>query len=79
MVVVDHREMEDLRQRLGLSVPELWLGYVALGGSLTVDGVEGYLAGTAEIGHQDYDILAVALNEALIDAGLNGTVPYAED
>ena len=59
--------MHIARTRAGLTIPELWLRYVALTGTRDEIDLEGFLLGltTLEVGQQD--VLAHALNEALED------------
>lgn len=79
MVIIDHREMDEIRQCAGLDVSTLWLRYVTVGGGLHVGELQAYLEGHATITNQDYEMLAVVLNEALDDAGVEQAVPYADD
>ena len=79
MVILDHEAVEEIRLRIGLSVTALWLAYVALGGTVSLGKLVNYLQGAYEIALREYDTLAVALNEALDEAGLDGAVPYADD
>lgn len=70
--------LESARQLCGLSVAELWLAYVILGGSASSEEVEGFLAGALQPDSRQYDRLAQALNDRFIDLGDNHPVPYAE-
>jgi hypothetical protein len=46
-----------------LTVKDLWLRYLALGGCRTRQELQDYLSGEAEWGAEDHDLLAHALNE----------------
>jgi hypothetical protein len=48
-----------------LTVQELWLRYLALGGTCDAFDVDGYLQGLLPLDALEQDILAVALNERL--------------
>lgn len=60
----------------GLSFNQLWLDYVALGGSATSDELRSMLDGTARMGRSEHDLIAVALNERLEDGGFGRPVAY---
>ncbi len=65
------------RRDSGLSHPDLWIRYFALGGMSTPAEVETYLRyGVAPSSH-DHDILAQALNERFSELGRNHPVHYA--
>jgi hypothetical protein len=66
MVIDDRpRQCEAARLRGELGVHELWLRYVALGGSSDVFDVDGYLQSVLPLAPSEEIILAVALNERL--------------
>ena len=60
----------------GLSVPDLWIRYIALGGGLSQDQVERVLDGSELPRPTDHDLLAVALNEHFTDLGLGRPLDY---
>lgn len=60
-----HRTVERARLRAGLAVQELWLRYVALGGSRDAFDVDGYLQGMVGLETFQQDVLAQAVNEGL--------------
>ena len=60
-----HRRMDVARIHADLSVQELWLRYVALGGSGDAFDLDGYLQGLVPLETFQQDVLAQALNEAL--------------
>jgi hypothetical protein len=67
------------RQHAGLSEDDLWLRYLALGGRAGLERMGGFLAGTAEPGPLEYDVLAHALNERFTELDLESPVPYSDD
>jgi hypothetical protein len=72
------RNMDALRAAasvLDIRPYDLWLAYFALGGNALPNALAGWLAGKGAPGHVDYCVLAVAVNEALTDLGLDQTVP----
>jgi len=63
-----HRAMDRARVRAGMTVQDLWLAYVALGGVGDTFDVEGYLHGLVVLDEFQEDVLAQAVNEGLADA-----------
>ncbi len=63
-----HRRMDAARVRAELTVQDLWLRYVALGGTCDAFDVDGYLQGLMSLETFQGDVLAQALNEALEDS-----------
>jgi hypothetical protein len=61
------RRMDAARVRSDLTVQDLWLRYVALGGTGDVFDLDGYLQGLVPLEVFQQDVLAQALNEALDD------------
>jgi hypothetical protein len=68
---------EGLR-RSGLTLDELWLRHVSLGGIAGKIELEGYLQQALKPDRLEYDIIAQTLNEALADQGEDHPVGYAE-
>jgi hypothetical protein len=64
---VRFRQMDAARARAGLSVQDLWLRYLALGGTSDAFELDGYLQGLMPLDVFQQDVLAQALNEALRD------------
>jgi hypothetical protein len=62
-----HRRMDAARDRAELTVQDLWLRYVALGGTGDAFDLDGYLQGLTPLDTFQQDVLAQALNEALED------------
>jgi len=59
--------MDAARVRAELTVQDLWLRYVALGGTGDAFDIDGYLQGLVPLETFQQDVLAQALNEALED------------
>jgi hypothetical protein len=60
-----YRAVELARLRADLSVQQLWLRYLALGGSSDAFDVDGYLQGLVPLDAFQQDVLAQAVNEGL--------------
>jgi hypothetical protein len=60
-----------------LTVKDLWLRYLALGGSRTRQDLQNYLSGDSAWVARDHDMLAHALNEHLRACGSRYSVPYS--
>jgi hypothetical protein len=75
-LVPRHRLFEAARHSAGWTIDELWLGYLALGGTLLAVDVEHYLGGGLPLPPGQQDVLACALNERLTDLSEATRVPY---
>jgi len=75
----DGTRLEVARQRLGLSVPDLWVRCLALGGLLAPRELMAGLDGRRGFTRIEYDVVAQALNERCMDDGGDHPVPYAEE
>jgi hypothetical protein len=62
-----------------LTLEDLWLRCFALGTMNTLVQVEKFLRGEKFPTRHEYNLIAVALNEWLVDAGVSPIVPYVED
>ena len=71
-----HELFEAARRRAGLTLEQLWLHYLALGGTLVVFDLEAYLTGLVPMPPSQQDVLACALNERLADLFEAVRVPY---
>ncbi len=69
--------MDAARVRAELTVQDLWLRYVALGGTGDAFDLDGYLQGLMPLGTFQQDVLAQALNEALQDRYRADCVPLS--
>jgi hypothetical protein len=72
-----HRSMDAARVRAELTVQDLWLRYLALGGSGDAFDLDGYLQGLVPLESFQQDVLAQALNEALEDGYRRNRVPLS--
>lgn len=68
---------DQTRYDAGLSDPDLYLRYFALGGMGTPAQVRSYLTDDALPSSHDHDVLAQALNERFSELGRNHPVGYA--
>jgi hypothetical protein len=67
------------RIRAGLTIVGLWLRFFSLGGKADPLEVDAYLAGLVPLPGDEYDILALAVNERLTDLGLHHLLRYTFD
>ena len=67
----------DGRNRLGISMLTLWLGYISVGGNGSLTNVRNWLSGDGAPPGLDHDMLAQALNDRFTEAGLNHPVAYS--
>ncbi|HEY0125795.1 MAG TPA: hypothetical protein VGB58_01515 [Blastococcus sp.] len=72
-----HEHMDAARVRADLTVQDLWLRYVALGGTGDAFDLDGYLQGLVPLDTFQQDVLAQALNEALEDGYRAHRVPLS--
>jgi hypothetical protein len=71
-----HPLFDAARRSADMTVQELWISYLTLGGQLRVVDLEGYLSGAAPMPLGQQDVLACALNERLADLAEADRVPY---
>jgi hypothetical protein len=69
--------MDAARVRAELTVQDLWLRYVALGGTGDAFDIDGYLQGLVPLETFQQDVLAQALNEALTDLHRSYLIPLS--
>lgn len=72
-----HQRMDAARVHARLSVQDLWLRYLALGGTGDAFDLDGYLQGLGLLDTFQQDVLAQALNEALEDRYRTYRVPLS--
>ena len=72
-----HLPVEAARIRANLTVQELWLSYVALGGTNDAFDVDGYLQGLVPLDTFQQDVLAQAVNEELAEIHRATQVPLS--
>jgi hypothetical protein len=66
-------------EALGLSADDVWLAYFACSGNAPFGVLASWLDGRDVPTRHDYNILAVVVNEALEDRGLEPDIPYSFD
>jgi hypothetical protein len=67
---------EAARRNAGWTLEQLWVHYLALGGSRVFFDLDAYLAGLTLMPPGQQDVLACALNEQLADLHHTTRVPY---
>ncbi len=72
-----HARMDAARVCAELSVQDVWLRYVAMGGTGDAFDVDGYLQGLVALDAHQQDVLAQALNEALDERYRSYVVPLS--
>jgi hypothetical protein len=70
--------MDEARARAELTVQDLWLRYLALGGTGDAFDLDGYLHGLVPLDPFQQDVLAQAINEALRELYQAHRVPLSE-
>ncbi len=73
----DDEVLDTARTRAGLSIEGLWIRYFELGGLASVMELDAFLRGALTPDRLERDVVAHAINEALIDRGMEGDVGYA--
>lgn len=71
-----HELFDIARRRAELTVPQLWVQYLALGGVMDQFAIDAYLSGVALLPLDQQDVLANAVNERLDDLCQAAKVPY---
>jgi len=70
-----YRQCETARVRGQLTVQDLWLRYLALGGNHDAFDLDGYLQGLLPLETSQEHVLAVALNERLDEVHRAALIP----
>jgi hypothetical protein len=70
--------LDEARRTVGLSCADLWWRYFALGGNAEPIEVDGYLQGLFPMEAKEHNFLALALNEAFLEQGLDHPLGYRE-
>jgi hypothetical protein len=71
--------LEQARRQVGLSIPDLWMRYFALGGMSTALELEAILYNALVADVHDRDVLTVAINERFAEIGGDHPIPYSDD
>jgi hypothetical protein len=69
------RRCEAARIRGELTVQDVWLRYLALGGKRDAFDIDGYLQGLLPLEESEEHVLAVALNERLDEVHRSALIP----
>ncbi|WNV77206.1 hypothetical protein [Geodermatophilus sp. DSM 44513] len=72
-----HERIEAARVRAELTVSELWLRYLSLGGNGDLFDLDGYLNGLLPLTSLNQNVLAVAVNEGLDEVYRAARVPLS--
>jgi hypothetical protein len=72
-----YRRMDAARVHARLTVQDLWLRYLALGGTGDAFEVDGYLEGLVSLDTFQQEVLAQTLNEALRDVHQSYLIPMS--
>ena len=67
---------EEARRSAGWTLEQLWIHYLALGGSLVFFDLDAYLTGLTPMTPGQQDVLACTLNERLADLHHTTRIPY---
>ncbi|HEX8303605.1 MAG TPA: hypothetical protein VF612_01895 [Jatrophihabitans sp.] len=68
--------LQDGLELSGMSIDELWIRQVSVGGSADSIETEAYLLGLLVVDRYQHDLLAHALNEHFLDLGQDYPVGY---
>jgi len=71
-----HQLFEAAQAEVDWTVEQLWIAYLALGGTLVYFDLDAYLAGLMPMPAPQQDVLACALNERLTDLQHPTRLPY---
>jgi hypothetical protein len=74
--VRERTALDTVRGECGLSVEQLWVRYVEIGGTNGCAMLEAYLEGFLEPSPSEHDLIAHALNERMWELGQNPVVRY---
>ncbi len=74
-----HDVLDSYCREAGLSRGELWLRYFELGGMCAAFELEAFLEGLEVPSVYDHDVIALAINERLVELGGRAVVPYLHD
>lgn len=74
---MDWEALTPARQRAGLSMAELYLRYVALGGSVSKGLLSQHFSTGVEVTVGEHDLAVLALNERFLEMNVGERLPYA--
>ena len=64
------------RDLLDVSVLEVWLAYVSVGGNRDADHLAGYLNGDVDVDVTEHNRIVAAINDLFADRGLEHSLDY---
>jgi hypothetical protein len=76
MTALPRDDFDAYSREAGLSHGELWLRYFELGGMCAGFELEAFLHGLEIPSHYDHDIIALAINERLVELGGHHAIAY---
>jgi hypothetical protein len=71
-----------LRAGLSLSeldLPQLWVAYLGLGGTMSAERLEAALRGRHSLSSHEHDLVAQALNDYFTERGQDHPVAYSDE
>ncbi len=71
--------IDAVRRHLDMSEADLRIAHWACGGNARQDELSAFLAGEGRLSEREYNILAAAMNDRLIERNLEPSVPYSDD
>jgi hypothetical protein len=71
--------LEAARNMLGVSLDDLWVDYLALGGNLMPFEVDACMSGSRPIDDHDHDLIVQVLNERFMDREADHPLAYADE
>jgi hypothetical protein len=66
------------QEHLGITLYEVWFGYIGVGGDAPLRLVQAWLMGVAEPGDRDHDLMAQAFNDRFVERGMDHPVAYVD-
>jgi hypothetical protein len=69
----------DVMGRVGLSVGEVWLHYLGMGGDVDEYEVDAYLHGLIQLPELDRNLIALAVNELYDDVCREPRAPFSQE
>ncbi len=71
------RALAPARHRARLSLHDLYLRYVGLGGSESADSLARHLSDGTTLDEREHDLAVLALNERFLELNASERLPYA--
>lgn len=67
------------RRTLGISMWQVWLDYVSIGGSLSPATIEMFLCDQEGLDDHDFDLIVQTFNERFMDRQQDHPIAYSSD